>query len=197
MCCPRFCPRDTQIFTCQLCSVFLHFFLSSSSAALKLSTTGGGGGWTPHPHPPHADRPRTLHPAPRRRTSGRGRPGAASTAPEGARRFFWRHHFRWGVVASHLSARAPGPGAGQPPCPAHRNAQRHPPPLRPQVYASHFADVRPSITALFRFRNGYFYELAQESMSRGRGDPCPTHTLWVEEVGVPGVESRERAELPV
>lgn len=35
----------------------------------------------------------------------------------------------------------------------------------------------------FEWRNGWFYGLSKDAVKSGKQDPCPTHTMWLKEVG--------------
>lgn len=36
----------------------------------------------------------------------------------------------------------------------------------------------------FKWRNGWFYSLAEKASAEGKPDPCPLHTAWLKEIKV-------------
>jgi hypothetical protein len=64
------------------------------------------------------------------------------------------------------------------------------------AYAPQYANRAASL-AEFPRTNAFFWTLSQRAIEAGRGDPCPLHTRWVEDVGVPGVVGRDRSDTAI
>lgn len=42
----------------------------------------------------------------------------------------------------------------------------------------------PTAVKEFKWRNGWFYSLTQNALSKGKPDPCPLHTKWLKELKI-------------
>ncbi|KAK8964946.1 hypothetical protein KSP40_PGU022273 [Platanthera guangdongensis] len=42
----------------------------------------------------------------------------------------------------------------------------------------------PTAVKEFKWRNGWFYSLTENSLALGKGDPCPLHTAWLKEINI-------------